>query len=159
METPAERMKMGPETRPVDEIASYHAHIYFDPASERPQAARLRDWIDQQFPVRLGRWHDGPVGPHGQAMFQVAFPPALFATLVPWLMLNHQGLSVLVHPNTVNHRRDHIADGLWLGRRVHIFGERLPVDAEPQQAGPPDTRFVGGAVDGAVSGHRRVDRP
>ena len=58
-------------------IAGWHAHIYYDPAS-RPRAEALRERIAAGFAVRLGRWHDQPVGPHPQAMYQVAFGAADF---------------------------------------------------------------------------------
>lgn len=125
-------------SRAVAEIASYHAHVYYTPAT-REQAERLRAWVGERFPVRLGRWHDAPVGPHGQAMFQVAFGVDVFAGLVPWLMLNHGTLSVLVHANTRNARRDHVDDAVWIGPAVPLRPEVLPEDGEAEAAPPPNT--------------------
>jgi len=107
--------------RALSEIASYHAHIYYDPAS-RPAAERLREWVAERFPVRLGAWHDSPLGPHPGPMFQIAFAAEVFPALVPWLMLNRLGLTVLVHPSTDNERADHMVHALWMG-------EVLPLDA------------------------------
>jgi aromatic ring-cleaving dioxygenase len=105
--------------RPVGDIASYHAHIYYDDAT-RPIAAALRSAIEQTFTVVMGRWRDEPVGPHPQAMYQVAFGASEFARIVPWLMLNRQGLVVLVHPNTGDAVADHDIHPLWLGEKLAL---------------------------------------
>ena len=125
--------------RSLSEIASYHAHIYYDPATTRAQAERLRAWIGERFRVRLGNWHDAKVGPHDQAMFQVSFSRDVFPVLVPWLMLNHDGLSILLHPNTTNPRRDHLDDAVWIGKALSLHGEILPEEDEAEDALEPNT--------------------
>jgi DOPA 4,5-dioxygenase len=129
-------------TRSASEIVSFHAHVYFEAgAGADAEAARqLREQVAERFAVRLGTWYDRPVGPHGRPMYQIAFAPELFATLVPWLMLNHQGLSILVHPNTRNPRRDHVDDRIWIGSPVVLHEEPLPEhDDVPEMAGEPNT--------------------
>lgn len=108
-------------------IRDWHAHIYYDPERTKPQAAELRGWIEQRFPAaRMGRWHDVPVGPHPSAMYQVAFAPEVFPALVPWLALNRQGLTVLVHPETDRPRDDHLLHALWLGEKLPLKTDILP---------------------------------
>ena len=45
-------------------------------------------------------WREQAYGPHPVGAYQIAFAPALFGQIVPWLMLNREGLSVLLHPLT-----------------------------------------------------------
>jgi aromatic ring-cleaving dioxygenase len=110
----------------VAAIKDYHAHVYYD-AATKPQAALLRDWVEQRFAgqMRMGSWHDEEVGPHVQAMYQIAFPPELFPTLVPFIMLNRMGLTVLVHPQSGRPRDDHTVNAMWLGAVLPVKTEVL----------------------------------
>jgi DOPA 4,5-dioxygenase len=125
--------------RRIAEIASCHAHIYFDPDRQRADAMAIREAVAGRFAVRLGTVRDGPVGPHSKAMYQIAFEPGLFGTLVPWLMLNNRGLSILIHPNTTNPKRDHLLDAVWIGAPLELHGEVLPEEGEAELAGEPNT--------------------
>ena len=117
-------------------ILSYHAHIYYDPVASRGAAEALRQRVGERFSVQLGRWHDLPVGPHTASMYQVAFAAEVFASFVPWLMLNRSGLTVLVHPNTLAPRDDHLVHALWLGPPLPLKEDVLPSRIEAADESP-----------------------
>jgi DOPA 4,5-dioxygenase len=60
------------------------------------------------------------VGPHPVPQFQIIFKTAQFPTVVPWLMLNREGLDILVHPLTDDMVDDHSVYALWLGTPVKL---------------------------------------
>ena len=100
----------------VASITDWHAHVYFD-APSRDAAWTLREIVAGQFGerIKLGRFHERPIGPHPVWSYQIAFVPAEFAAIVGWLALNHGELDVFIHPNTGDELRDHRDCALWLG--------------------------------------------
>lgn len=108
----------------MTQVNGYHAHVYFD-AATRPAAERLRDTLLGMFAVKPGVFADAPRGPHPVPQFNMIFEISQFQEIVPWLMLNRDGLSVLVHPLTGNNRDDHTKNALWLGTPVPLILERL----------------------------------
>jgi aromatic ring-cleaving dioxygenase len=117
----------------------YHAHIYFDPEKTRGVVERVCEAVAEKFPVELEDLRDGPVGPHPIANALVIFKPDQFDLVVPWLMLNREGLDVLVHPLTTDAVVDHTDFAIWLGNpiplRLHTLphgrGGRLPSGVTP----------------------------
>jgi aromatic ring-cleaving dioxygenase len=107
-------------------ITDYHAHVYYDPEKTRAKAELLRERVGAVFPqAKLGRWHDELVGPHPQSMYQIAFPTQMLDKFMPWLMLNRDGLTVLLHPETGDDYTDHSAHAAWFGAvlplRLEVF--------------------------------------
>ena len=126
------------EPRDTAAIAEYHAHVYYDPAATRDRAERVRTSVGERFPeARLGRWHDALVGPHTRAMFQIAFAVELFPRLVPWLMLNRQGLAAPVHPETEGARADPLVHALWIGAVLPLNADVLPPRPARGASRPP----------------------
>jgi len=58
-------------------------------------------------------------------MYQVAFLPPQFGTVVPWLMLHREELDILVHPETGDDVADHTLHSLWLGEKLELNVEVL----------------------------------
>jgi aromatic ring-cleaving dioxygenase len=125
----------------MTEAVGYHAHVYFDAAC-RPVAERLRETIISRFTVKPGGFSDAPVGPHPVSQFNVMFQTEEFQRIVPWLMLNREGLDILVHPLTDDMVDDHTIYAMWLGAPVDLkldtlkrrgYGEALL----PTQAAEP----------------------
>jgi DOPA 4,5-dioxygenase len=108
----------------TSEIRGYHAHVYYNPET-KPAAAQLRERLLGQFKVEPGGFSDEPRGPHPISQFNVIFETSEFQTVVPWLMLNREGLDVLVHPLTDSNYDDHSKNALWLGTPVPLKLEVL----------------------------------
>lgn len=100
-------------------IKDWHAHVYFDPQT-RDRAWALREKIEKAFTIEMGRFHEKPVGPHPMFSYQVHFKNEQFAPLISWLALNHDGLTVFVHPNTGQDLEDHRDRALWIGQSVPL---------------------------------------
>lgn len=98
----------------ITDIKSYHAHVYFD-ASTVAQAQTLCAAACDRFGIVMGRVHEKTVGPHPMWSCQLAATPTQFASLLPWLALNRDGLIVFAHPQTGNELADHRDHGIWLG--------------------------------------------
>jgi aromatic ring-cleaving dioxygenase len=102
-------------------IGRYHAHVYYGPGSTRVRAATLRERVAAGFPAAIiGRWHDESVGPHTKSMYQIALPAELLASFLPWLMLNRDGLTILLHPETGDPYADHADHAVWLGAMLPL---------------------------------------
>lgn len=113
-------------------IKDYHVHVYFDHATQET-AERVRDGLAERFDVELGRIHFKAMGPHPEWMYQAKFDPDEFSKLVPWLMLNHEGLNVLIHPQTGDDVADHSENALWLGKQLDLNIEFLRKMAAKKQ--------------------------
>ena len=103
----------------MSEIRGYHAHVYYNPET-KPAAAQLRETLLGKFKVEPGGFSDEPRGPHPISQFNVIFETPEFQNIVPWLMLNREGLDVLVHPLTDSNYDDHSKNALWLGTPVPL---------------------------------------
>jgi aromatic ring-cleaving dioxygenase len=80
----------------------------------------------EKFPVEIDGFRDTPVGPHPISNVLVIFKPDQFEHVVPYLMLNREGLDVLVHPLTTDAVEDHSGYAIWLGNPVELKLHTLP---------------------------------
>ncbi len=103
----------------MTETTGYHVHVYYD-ATTRPVAERLRSMIIDKFAVKPGGFSDEPRGPHPISQFNVMFQTEEFQHIIPGLMLNREGLNVLVHPLTDDMVDDHTIYAMWLGTPVDL---------------------------------------
>ena len=95
-------------------IHGFHAHVYFD-AATLEQARVLCSTAAACFPLKMGRVHEKPVGPHPDWSCQLAFRPEVFGALIPWLAMHRDGLVVFIHPISDNDLADHRDRAIWMG--------------------------------------------
>ena len=113
-------------------IHGYHAHVYHatetQPVAERVRhalAERFHQRLSAAYSVEMGRFSGERIGPHPVPQFQIIFTKAQFQEVVPWMMLNREGLDILVHPLTDDMVDDHTIYALWLGKPVALVLDHM----------------------------------
>lgn len=131
-----------PLMSPIYTIESFDFHTYWNnnAPAEREKAWQLREQVQKEFAseiasgdLRVFKFWDKPVGPHPITMFEVdtagKFNTDLYARLLAFYMVNHNGLSVLIHPRTDKGAlMDHTEHALWLGHKVRLDTSRLKAE-------------------------------
>ena len=103
-----------------NDIKAFHAHLYYSDDMGMEMAKRLAEQAAELFDIRVGRFHQRPVGPHPVWSCQLSFAAETFGQIIPWLMLNRQSLDVFVHPLTGNEYVDHTQGVSWLGQSYEL---------------------------------------
>jgi DOPA 4,5-dioxygenase len=83
---------------------------------ERLLAAKASDEIPGL--LFVGQLRDHKVGPHEIPQFEIHFPHATLAQVLP--LLEATGLTVLVHPLTFDDLADHTTLGRWIGQALPL---------------------------------------
>lgn len=108
----------------MSDSAPWHAHIYFTPG-QRAAAAALRQRMLQPGPddafnalCFVGDLREGKTGPHPSSQFEIHFE----ASDLPEIEaeLEDCGLTVLVHPLTLDDLADHTNLGRWHGSPIEL---------------------------------------
>lgn len=124
-------------------IYSYDFHTYWSPYHPELKAIsdKLREQVAAEFApeleaglLRLHTHWQKPVGPHPITMWELdtggKYEPALFARVLAFYQLNHNGLLVLIHPRTdAGDYKDHTEHALWLGHKVHLMLDEMKASA------------------------------
>ncbi|WP_164661711.1 DOPA 4,5-dioxygenase family protein [Tropicibacter sp. Alg240-R139] len=103
----------------MPQIKGYHAHVYFD-AGTVDAARSVCEQATRLFDVQMGRMHERNVGPHPRWSCQLGFGPEVLDQVLPWLMLNRQGLTIFTHPDTGEHLEDHRDRAVWMGELLEL---------------------------------------
>jgi DOPA 4,5-dioxygenase len=95
-------------------IRNFHAHIYYDP-DQVEQARQLAAAAQARFPLAVGHFHLGPVGPHPRGSCQMTVPTEAFGDVAQWLALNRGPLTIFAHADTGEDLADHTQHVIWFG--------------------------------------------
>lgn len=104
--------------RSIDTIKGFHFHVYYSNANMEYASKLFGHFPD-------AHWYDMPIGPHTQPMFVVEIAPSTMGEVYQFMILNRNGLSVLIHPITANELEDHTTSVGWLGTPVPLDLDRL----------------------------------
>jgi len=98
----------------VRPLRGFHAHIYFD-AGELEAARAFAERAAARFPVAVGRFHPGPVGPHPRGSCQLSIAAETFGDFTVWAAQERGDLTIFAHGLSGDDRADHTRHVIWFG--------------------------------------------
>ncbi|KAI9291680.1 dopa 4,5-dioxygenase, partial [Neoconidiobolus thromboides FSU 785] len=105
-------------------IKYFDLHFYFKEWDSASVASitTLRQSFIQAFPhIKVFELVPRPVGPHPVGMFEAhVMSEEDLGKIIPWLLVNRNGHSVLVHPNTDNALNDHSIHAVFVGEKQEL---------------------------------------
>lgn len=118
--------------RNSSEIKGFHFHVYYDFNEEFDKAFDLWSLANDTLLARernrimfLGQMNMNPNGPHTKAYFVIVTSPFYFGEVFKLLLLNRNGLSILVHPLTNDELEAHTSMAVWMGKEVPLDLDKL----------------------------------
>ena len=102
--------------------APFHAHVYYDMNSRHLAVALRSQLLSLQTTEGgpridfVGELRDHKVGPHPIPQLEIHFLCAELPAIFP--LLESSGVTVLVHPLTLDDMADHTTLGEWIGRPI-----------------------------------------
>ena len=106
----------------TETVSGYHVHVYFHDAKSKSKVISLKEELQQRFQIKTSRlFEEVDVNdPHQRPMFVATLSASEFADVVPWVMLNQNGLNMMIHPMTGDNMADHRDYPMWLGSVLTI---------------------------------------
>jgi DOPA 4,5-dioxygenase len=107
-----------------DNVAPYHAHIYYVTETRSTAQAlhrRLSEASASGEISRLlfvGQLRDRKVGPHPIPQFEIHFTKDVLPAILP--LIENSGLTALVHPLTDDDLADHTSLAHWIGKPLDL---------------------------------------
>jgi len=116
----------------------YHIHVHFNGYQMRLHAMKIREvlkkWVQEgRVVLDIGPVHDipGKNGPHTWASFEIQVDDEHLTPIIKYLMYNHGGLAILVHPLAFGEVENHTTRAFWIGTKCPLKFEYLSsVDEE-----------------------------
>lgn len=100
----------------------FDAHIYFTEQTKE-LALAMRERAISEFSrenIFISRMVDHKIGPHPLPMFEMIFSKDKLNDIIPWLLKNRDGLTVLIHQVTGHDTHDHTHGAMWMGEALKL---------------------------------------
>lgn len=97
-------------------INNFHFHLYYPFEKINEATEVLNKLREEKVGIPIGRIWDRPVGPHPIGSCQVTVEADQYYEMIQWFLINRNGFSLFIHPDTGDDLADHTDYVMWMGK-------------------------------------------